>query len=110
MQFAQRERRRHQQAPPYHRADPRQPHLDLQVRVGAQRGLLGVLSLHRLLRPQRHPDRLPPVSSSAPRTPEILMLSDPRLAKGFEVTIASAPAFLYTASAMLLLRRIARSA
>ncbi len=31
-----------------------------------------------------------------------------RLAKGFEKTIASATAFLYTASAMLLIRRVAR--
>ena len=33
-----------------------------------------------------------------------------RLAKDFEATIASAEAFLYAASIMLLLRRIARSA
>ncbi|MGH7225365.1 MAG: IS5/IS1182 family transposase, partial [Gemmataceae bacterium] len=31
-----------------------------------------------------------------------------RLAKDFEATIASAEAFLYAASAMLLLRRLAR--
>jgi putative transposase len=33
-----------------------------------------------------------------------------RLARDFEATIASATAFLYAASAMLLVRRIARSA
>lgn len=32
-----------------------------------------------------------------------------RLAKDFEATISSAAAFLYTASAMLLIRRVARS-
>jgi putative transposase len=33
-----------------------------------------------------------------------------RLAKDFEATIASANAFLYAASAIILLRRVARSA
>jgi transposase len=33
-----------------------------------------------------------------------------RLAKDFEATVASAEAFLYAASAMLLLRRLARCA
>ena len=33
-----------------------------------------------------------------------------RLARDFEATVASATAFLYAASAMLLIRRLARSA
>jgi hypothetical protein len=37
VQLAQRERRRHQHAPPYHRADPDQPDLDLKDLVGIRR-------------------------------------------------------------------------
>jgi hypothetical protein len=39
MQFTQRERRRHQDAPPYHQTNADQPDFDLQDRVGVHGGL-----------------------------------------------------------------------
>ena len=77
VQLAQREGRRHQHAPPYHRADPDQPDLDLKDRLGVRRRRRSAAVLHRgLLRPSLHPVRLPTIPLSVPPTPEILMRSD----------------------------------
>jgi hypothetical protein len=60
VQLVQRELRRHQHAPPHHRADPDQPDLDLEGRPGARRGA-AVFCRGPLLRPSLHPARLPPI-------------------------------------------------
>jgi hypothetical protein len=49
VQLAQRERRRHQHAPPYHRADPDQPDLDLKGRLGIRRRRRAAADLRREL-------------------------------------------------------------
>jgi len=75
VQLAQGTGRGHQLAPSHHRADAKQPHLDLHNRVCVRRGRRKVLCRQRLLRPARHPDRLLPHLPLVLSTPQILMLS-----------------------------------
>src|ERR1700726_761700 len=72
MKFAERAIRWHQNAPPYHGADPGQPEFDLQDRVGVRRG---VLFRSGGLRPSFHQARLSPLSppvAGYPRDPDAL--------------------------------------
>jgi hypothetical protein len=72
MQFAERERGRHQNAPPHHGADPGQPDFDLQDRGG---GRCGVLFRNCGLRPSLHPTRLASAVLLVLGTPQKVMLS-----------------------------------
>ena len=72
VQFAERERRGHKNAPPHHGADPGQPDFDLEDGLGLRRGLL---RRHGRLRPSFHPARLQPLSLAVaghPRDPHAL--------------------------------------
>ncbi len=78
VQLAQRERRRHQHAPPYHRADPDQPDLDLEDCLGIRQRRAVTILRRELPRPSLHAGRLPSIPPFVPTTPEILMLSPSR--------------------------------
>jgi len=54
-----------QNTPPNHRADPKQPNLDLHDRIDALRRRV-IISREGLLRISLHPTRLPPVPRSVP--------------------------------------------
>jgi hypothetical protein len=69
VKFAKRECRRHQNAPPYHGADPAQPDFDLQDCVGVRRGYRGLLFQTGRLRPSFHPVRLAPMWPAGARHP-----------------------------------------
>src|SRR5208282_5046033 len=68
MKLAERKTRRHQNAPPNHRADPDQPEFDLEDRVGVRREVR-----NERLRPSFHAARLLPLRLSVaghPRDPD----------------------------------------
>src|SRR5208282_1546262 len=70
MKLAERKTRRHQNAPPNHRADPDQPEFDLEDRVGVRREVR-----NERLRPSFHAARLLPLRLSVaghPRDPDAL--------------------------------------
>ena len=76
MKLAERKTRRHQNAPPHHRADPGQPEFDLEDRVCVRRE---VLCRNERLRPSFHAARLLPLSLSVaghPRDPDALQIVD----------------------------------
>ena len=73
MKLAERKTRRHQNAPPHHRADPGQPEFDLEDRVGVRREVL--CRNEKVGRCFMPPDYCLSASPS-PDTPEILMLSN----------------------------------
>jgi hypothetical protein len=75
MEFAERETRRHQNAPPHHRADPGQPAFDLQNRGGIRRKRREALFRSGGLRPSFHPASLAPTVPLVPGTPQKVMLS-----------------------------------
>jgi hypothetical protein len=54
-----------QNAPPNHRADPKQPNLDLHDSIDALRGRV-IIPRKGLLRTSLHPTRLPPLPQSLP--------------------------------------------
>ena len=66
VEFAEREIRRHQNAPPHYRADSGQPDFDLQNRGGICRKRREALFWNGRLRPSFHPASLAPAVPLAP--------------------------------------------
>jgi len=88
VQLAQGAARGHQYAPPHHRADAKQPHLDLYDRVRVRRGRRKVLCRQRRLRLSRRPERLLPHFPPVLSTPQILMLPGHRLPGAWSLSSA----------------------